>query len=186
MKSLNVLLLASLMVFSLNSCKKGCIDPYAKNYNSKKTKDNGKCEFYSTVTLHSVDVKKIPSKNSNGHLWDAGLDNDTDNDNSFPDLYVWFRAEGGYTFEPTTYQPTVDPLNVNRNFSLNPAISTAEWKNDKGFWVYFEEVDGGGSIFESIDSVLVKPFDKNGTNRFKDTMDVNVGNISFTANMTWE
>ena len=189
MKRLNVLLLAGLMIFSLNSCKKGCIDPYAKNYNSKKKKDNGSCTYYSTVTLHSIDVKKIPSKNSNGHLWDDGLDNDTDNDNSYPDLYVWFKAEGGYSLKPTIYYETIDPLNVNINFTLDPVLSTDEWKNDKGFWVYFEEVDyNNGAFYEPIDSVLVKPFDKNGStdaHRFRDTLQVVDGEIEFTANMSW-
>lgn len=173
-------------MISFNSCKKGCTDPYAKNYNSKKTKDNGSCDYYSTVKLHSVDVKTIPAKNSNGNFWDAGLDNDLDNDQSYPDLYLWYKAEGGYVLEPTTYQPTVDPLDVNKTFSLSPALSLADWKNDKGFWVYFEEVDQGG-LFEPIDSILIKPFDINGSgNRFRDTMDITVGSISITANMSWE
>lgn len=187
MKLYNILFTISLVLFSLNSCKKGCTDPYATNYNSKKTKDNGTCEVYSTVTLHSVDVKKIPEKNANGHLWDAGQDNDLDNDNSYPDLYLWYRAEDGYTFNPSTYQATVDPNNVNENFALDPALSLSGWKNDKGFWVYFEEVDLGGGAFDPIDSILVKPFDFNAnTDRFKDTMDITIGNFEFTANMSWE
>ncbi len=187
MRKLNLSILLGILIISFNSCKKGCIDPYAKNYNSKKTKDNGKCDYYSVVKLHSIDVKTIPSKNSNGHFWDAGLDDDLDNDQSYPDLYLWYKAEGGYSLEPTTYQPTVDPLSVNKNFNLSPALSLTEWKNDKGFWVYFEEVDLSGSSFESIDSILIKPFDKNGSGkRFKDTMDITVGQISITANMSWE
>jgi hypothetical protein len=187
MKIHNVLFTISLVLLTLNSCKKGCTDPYATNYNSKKTKDNGKCEFYSNAILHSVDVKKIPSKNANGHLWDAGQDNDLDNDNTYPDLYLWFKAEGGYTFMPSYYEPTINPNNVNRNFSLDPTLTLSDWKNEKGFWIFFDEADLGASTFEPMDSFLIKPFDKNASyNRFKDTMNVNVGDFEFTVNMSWE
>ncbi|HIP37605.1 MAG TPA: hypothetical protein EYG85_12210 [Crocinitomix sp.] len=188
MKKASVLfILTSVLLISFNSCKKGCTDPYATNYNAKKTKDNGKCEFYSRVILHSVDVLKIPEKNSNGNFWDAGTDGDLDNDNSFPDLYVSFKAEGGYSYEPSTYYPTIDPYNVDRNFDINPAIYTTEWRNNKGFYVYFYEVDLSGSVFDLIDSVQVIPFDINGSgDRFRDTLLITKGAIEFKANMSWE
>jgi hypothetical protein len=189
MKKIILITLSLFTLITFNACKKGCTDPYAKNYNAKKTKDNGKCEVYNRVILHSIDVKTIPEKTSNGYLWDDGHTGDKDNNNSFPELYTYFKAEGGYDYDPQNYYETIDPYNVNISFELNPTISVTDWKNDKGFWVYFYDVDSLGYYLELIDSVKIKPFDLNADDediKFKDTIDVSKNGILFTANMSWE
>lgn len=169
---------------SFNSCKKGCTDPLAHNYNEKKTKDNGTCEVYSSVQLSSIDISTIPEHNSNGVIWDGGNGDDLDNDNTLPDLYVRFKAESGYAYVPTTYMPTILPSNVNKTQYLTP-ISILDWE-DKSFWAYFYEIDLSGSSRELIDSVEIQPYLKGASDSFRDTLEVTKGNITFTANMQWQ
>lgn len=40
-----VMVMAASLVFGAASCKKGCVDPTALNYDSKAKKDNGSCQF---------------------------------------------------------------------------------------------------------------------------------------------
>jgi len=187
MKIYSLIILSLGLIFSFTSCKKGCTDPYATNYKPKKTIDKGNCNVYSHVTLNSILIKKIPALNSDNEYWDNATNNDTDHDGSHPDLYVSFRAEGGYVYEPSTYLPTVDPQNVDWLQKLDIPISVYDWKNDKGFYAFFYEVDGGGTSYILMDSVKIDPFDYEAkNNRFKDTMVVISGQFNFTANMAWE
>ena len=176
-----------LIFIALQSCKKGCIDPYATNYKPKKTVDNGKCDVYTRVTLNSIEINTIPEYNSDNELWDNATNNDFDQDNTHPDLAITYRAESGYSFDPGEYYPTVDPNNVDWLQYLSVPISITDWKNDNGFYVYFYEVDLNGTYYILMDSVFVDPFDYDAKkDRFKDTLEVTKGNIEFTAHMVWE
>lgn len=185
MKKLTLVLpLAIIAMFS--SCKKGCTDPYAYNYNSKKKKDNGSCTVYSNVTLNSIKIETIPALNPDGETWDNATNNDYDQDNTYPDLFVSFSAEGGYDYIPNTYFPDVNPAIVNRTQSLGSPISVTEWQDGNGFWVYFYEADYQGAIKIKMDSVLIEPFEMDASSdRFKDTLMVTKGDISFEARMEW-
>ena len=178
------LLLVIISIMSFGSCKKGCTDPYAENYNPKKEKDNGSCNVYDHVVLNSVRVDKIPEYNELGYAWDAGYGNDLDADNTYPDLFLTFSADNGYSLVPNTYWPTVDPNNVNIEQQLTPTLSLSEW-HEGGFWVYFYEIDYPFEQ-EFIDSVFIDPFDYGAnTNRFKDSLPIIKGNVRFTAFMDW-
>jgi hypothetical protein len=181
--SLIIALLFSVVIF--DSCKKGCTDPYAYNYNANREIDNGSCNIYSHVVLHSVDIQSIPEYNSLGYPWDAGFGDDLDNDNSYPDLYVHFRADSGYSYNSSSWNwYDVDFNNVNVNQDLSVPLSLSAWRTG-GFWVYLEEVDNGW-YKEHIDSIFVDPFDYDATyNRFLDTLVVTKGEIQLTANMEW-
>lgn len=171
-------------LLSFDSCKKGCTNPLAHNYNKKKKKDNGTCKVYSSVKLSSIDISTIPEYNRNGVIWDGGNGNDLDNDNTLPDLYVRFQAESGYAYVPTTFMPTVLPSNVNKTQTLTP-ISISDWE-DKSFWAYFYEIDLSGSARELIDSVEIQPYIEGASKRFRDTVEITKGEITFTANMQWQ
>ena len=185
MKNITLLVLSVCCLFVFDSCKKGCTDPYASNYNANREIDNGSCNIYSHVVLHSVDVHSIPENNSLGYPWDAGFGDDLDNDNTYPDLYLHFKADSGYAYNSSSWTwYDVDFNNVNINQYLSVPLSLYAW-NTGGFWVYFQEVDNGW-YKEDIDSVFVDPFDYDASyNRFKDTMVVTKGEIQITANMEW-
>ena len=184
MKNLILILSISLIVLPFQSCKKGCTDPYAENYNPNREEDNGSCNVYSHVVLNSVTVHTIPVLNALGYGWDAGFGDDLDNDNTYPDLFISFKADNGYSLVPNTYWPTVDPNNVNVYQELSPTLSLSSWQ-EGGFWIYLSEIDFPFEE-ELIDSVFVDPFDYDARyNRFKDTMMVSKGNIQITANMNW-
>jgi len=52
MKKLNYLLILSIFVYGINSCKKkGCMDSNAANYNSEAKKDDGSCVYTPVITL---------------------------------------------------------------------------------------------------------------------------------------
>jgi hypothetical protein len=144
MRIFSIFTILTISFLSLTACKKGCTDPYAINYKKNKTIDNGKCEVYERVTLHSVEIKTINEYNPNGELWDNATNNDFDQDGSHPDIYVSFRAEGGYLYEPTTYLPTANPNNVGWIQYVDVPISVNDWQSEKGFYVHFYEVDGQG------------------------------------------
>ncbi len=171
-------------VFFISSCKKGCTDPYATNYNANKEVDNGNCHVYDHVVLNSVKINSIPELNDLGYAWDSGFGADLDNDNSYPDLFVTFKAENGYSLTPNTYWPTIDPNNVDVTQDLSPSLSLGGWE-EGGFWVYLYEIDYPFEQ-EFIDSVYVDPFDYDASSsRFKDTLDITQGDIQFTAYMQW-
>ncbi len=185
MKNLILTLSISLIVLPFQSCKKGCTDPYASNYNPNREIDNGSCNMYSHVVLHSVDIQSIPEFNSLGYPWDAGFGDDLDNDNTYPDLFIHFRADSGYSYSSSSWNRyDVNFNNTNINQNLIVPLSLTAWRTG-GFWVYIEEVDNGW-YYENIDSVFVDPFDYDASyNRFKDTIVVNKGEIQLTANMEW-
>ena len=184
MKFFYLLPLSFFTLFVFDSCKKGCTDPYAENYNPNREIDNGSCNVYSHVLLNSVNIHTIPELNSIGYAWDAGFGTDLDDDNTYPDLFVSFKADNGYSLIPNTYWPTVDPNNVGVYQELDPVLSLSSWQQG-GFWIYLSEIDFPFEE-ELIDSVFVDPFDYDaGYNRFKDTMMVIKGNIQLTANMNW-
>jgi hypothetical protein len=181
------LVFISVLIVSISSCKKGCTDPYATNYKKKKTVDDGSCEVYSRVTLNSVEIKTVDEYNTDGDLWDNAENNDYDQDASHPDLYVSFKAEGGYLYEPTSYLPTANPNDVGWIQYVDVPISVNDWKDDKGFYVKFYEVDQGGLYYIPMDSIFIDPFDFDAkSDRFKDTLDVVKGDYSITAHMVWE
>lgn len=180
--------LSFFLVLGLNlSCKKGCTDPYAKNYNAKKTIDKGNCNHYSKVTLNSIYISEIPELNQDSEPWDNATNNDLDNDGTHPDLYIEYRAENGYTLEPASYLPTVNPSNVDWLYELEIPLKQENWKDDKGFYVTFYEVDNNGTYEVLMDSILIRPFDYHAKyNRFRDTLELEKNNIKFTAHMKWE
>jgi len=52
MKKLSYLLILSIFVYGINSCKKkGCMDSSAANYNSEAKKDDGSCVYTPVITL---------------------------------------------------------------------------------------------------------------------------------------
>ena len=176
-----------LVLITFLSCKKGCTDPYAKNYKPKKSVDNGKCDVYQRVTLTSIYVSKIKEYDPNGVLWDNSGVDDLDQDNSPPDLAITYRAESGYTFDPNEYYPTVNPNNVDWLQELATPISINDWKNDNVFYVYFWEVDNDGLNYTFMDSLKIDPFDYDAkSNRFKDSLVINENYYNFTAYMEWE
>ncbi len=186
MKKITFTLALLALAFGVDSCKKGCTNPKAYNYNAKKKKDNGSCKLYTSVTLHSIDIATIPARNSHGHLWDDGYDGDLDNDNTKPDLRVTFSAEGGYSDVSSSTFYTVEPSNVNKTKTLTSPLSITDWEN-KIFWAYFYERDGSyySPHYELIDSVEIRPFLDSDSDKFRDTLEISSGSISFTANMAW-
>ena len=182
-----IFILASLAIATgFNSCKKGCTNPKAYNYKKKKKKDNGSCELYKSVTLSSIDIKTVPEYNSNGAFWDSGNGDDLDNDNTRPDLFVKFRVEGGYSDVSNSYYPTINPSNVNKTKTLVSPLVLSEW-DGKVFWAYFYEIDNPTTNphYELMDSVEIRPFLESASDKFRDTLEVSSGDISFTANMQW-
>ncbi len=101
-----------------------------------------------------------------------------------PDLFIKVKAENGYNFIPQHYYPSVSPSAVNKTFYISPELQISNWETD-GFWVYFYEVDLGGSSLETMDSVRIRPYVEGDSKRFKDTLDVSDGAYTFTANMQW-
>ena len=184
MKKYLYLALTATFLVTGNSCKKGCTDPLAHNYQEKKTKDNGSCEVYSSVKFNSVDVASFPKYNSVSTTWDSGYANDLDDDNTLPDLYLTFKAEGGSSYNPVSFFPSVETSATNVSVII-PSMSITDWQT-ASFWVYFYEVDLSGAHEELIDSVEVLPYVSTGDDRFRDTLVVTKGDITFTANMTWQ
>jgi hypothetical protein len=184
MKHYLYIILAGTLILVGNSCKKGCTDPLAHNYQKKKTKDNGSCEIYSSVKLTSVTVASFTEHNYASVIWDGGYGDDMDDDNTLPDLFLSFKADGGSFYEPTSFFPSVSATETNVTKTI-PTLSISDWQTGS-FWVFFYEVDLGGSHLEFIDSVEVNPYVSSDEDRFKDTLVVTKGDIQFTANMQWQ
>ncbi len=178
------LVIVGAMALASNSCKKGCTNPLAHNYQEKKTKDNGSCKVYSSVKLASVNVASFTEHNYASVIWDGGYGDDMDDDNTLPDLFISFKADGGKFYEPESFFPSVSVTETNITKSI-PSLSISDWQTGS-FWVFFYEVDLGGGHLEFIDSVEVQPYVSTDSDRFKDTLVVTKGEIRFTANMVWQ
>jgi hypothetical protein len=148
----------------LLSCKKGCTDPEAYNYNSNRTIDNGSCRYYKTVTLDSVKVNSFAELNNQNQGWDAGFSPDIDNNNTLPDLFLGFRSPTNYVSNnATVLYYDVNPFDVDYTFELNPKLTSSQWINS-GYWIYLYDLEYDNT-FELIDSVFIEPFDYYGSTR---------------------
>ena len=59
-----------LFVFITTSCKKGCTDPLAYNYNAHRSIDNGRCKYHNFVRIDSIRILNISDTDQNGVEWD--------------------------------------------------------------------------------------------------------------------
>ena len=56
MKQIAISIVLSIALLSLHSCKEGCRDPKAMNYDSKATNDNASCLFCNDTTTLQYDL----------------------------------------------------------------------------------------------------------------------------------
>ncbi len=177
------------MTALLFSCKKGCTDPEAYNYNMNRSIDNGSCKYYNTVTLDSVKVNSFAEFNNQSQGWDAGSSADIDNDNTLPDLFLGFKSPNNYiSNNSTVVYYDVNPFDVNYTFELNPKLTSTQWINS-GYWVYLYDIEFDNS-YEPIDSVFLEPFDNYGSSkdeRFQKTISVDKGFnlLNIVAYFSW-
>ena len=189
MKLFNKIFLIIVFLSTFSSCKKGCTDPEAYNYNINRTIDNGSCSYYQTVTLDSVKVNSFAEFNNQNEGWDAGFLPDIDNDNTLPDLSLGFRSPTNYVSNNSTViYDDVNPFDVDYTFELNPKLTSSQWINS-GYWIYLYDIEYDYT-YEIIDSVFLEPFDNYGTfrdARFKRVISVDKGFnlVNLEAYFSW-
>ena len=181
-------LLIGLFLF-ISSCKKGCTDPLAYNYNSNKTIDNGNCNYYDLVYVDSIKIKRFPSVNQLGNTWDGGDSLDIDNDNTFPDIHIKVKTPIGYINEINHWPGSVNPFSCNLLFNCGNSISSNAW-DQAGFTFYIYDYEYNLSL-QLIDSLIISPFNFNGSgrsNRFirKYELDSSSDEIDFTVYFHWD
>ena len=157
------LLLSLILIICFNSCKKGCTDPLAYNYNSNRTIDNGSCRFYDLIYLDSLRLTRFDDANSLGNNWESGDSLDYDNDNSYPDVYIKVKTPSGYLYDPFEYYEDISPFNPDLFIDYNDNISSNNWQ-EEGFVLYIYDYELNSS-FQLMDSVEVMPFNYNGTSK---------------------
>ena len=172
-----------------NSCKKGCTDPLAFNYNSNRTEDNGSCRYYDLVFLDSIRINRISEVDQIGYGWDAGDTLDVDNDFTFPDLYVTVLTPSGYLYNSTSYWSDINPNYCDVLMDFSGQISSSQWEQN-GFIIYLYDYEYDNTI-QFIDSVFVNPYNYNATSksqRFKTSIstDYNIEGIGVDVYFDWK
>lgn len=178
--------LISLLFFS---CRKGCTDPLAYNYNANRTVDNGKCKYYDLVYLDSIKISRINSQNELGNNWDSGDSLDYDNDESNPDVSLKVITPSGYHAFSVNMFTNVNPFYPDIVFDFNNDFASDMWSSN-GFSILIYEFEMDFST-QLIDSVYIKPFDANESrksDRFKKrvVLDYFADSIGLTAFFSWD
>ena len=181
-------LVITIAIFS-TSCKKGCTDPLAYNYNSNRTIDNGSCKVYDLIYLDSIRIDRIRSQNSLGNNWDSGDSLDFDNDDSNPDISLKIVTPSGYHAPSVNMFTNINPYNADVLFDFNDDFASDMWSNG-GYTVYVYDFEMNFST-QLIDSIFIMPFDaieKRRSQRFKKRIvfDYFERGIGLTAYFSWE
>ena len=171
------------------SCRKGCTDPLAYNYNANRTVDNGNCKYYDLVYLDSIKISRINSQNELGNNWDSGDSLDYDNDDSNPDVSLKVITPSGYHAFSVNMFTNVNPFYPDIVFDFNNDFASDMWSSN-GFSILIYEFEMDFST-KLIDSVYIKPFDANESrksDRFKKrvVLDYFADSIGLTAFFSWD
>jgi hypothetical protein len=145
------------------SCKKGCTDPLAYNYNANKTIDKGNCKFYDLVYLDSIKITRVNSQNSLGNNWDAGDSLDFDNDNSNPDISLEIVTPNDYHDFSVNMYTNINPFNPDIIFDFNNDFASDMWASN-GYKIYVYDFEMNFTT-QLIDSVFIMPFNSDGSSR---------------------
>ena len=138
-----------LFVFITTSCKKGCTDPLAYNYNAHRSIDNGRCKYHNHVRIDSIRILNISDTDQNGvewddpfNWWDLTFDVYVGNDLIYmSDLFVVnFSSMGNDVF---------------LDLSDENELKNDEWEND-GYKIVFYDYDDPYVV--PVDSAVINPF----------------------------
>ena len=181
MKRLNYLLILSILLFGINSCKKkGCMDSNAANYNSEAKKDDGSCVYTPVITMNgdasmtiSVGLGYIDpgatAANSDGSEVEVIADTSGVDDSIVGDFSVTYSATNEHGTSTATRAVAVvinqdnwigNDWNITDdcndvNFPLNPNPEIASGANDNQILIndMFNVI--GGTAVCSIDGAAI-------------------------------
>ena len=138
-----------LFVFITTSCKKGCTDPLAYNYNAHRSIDNGRCKYHNFVRIDSIRILNISDTDQNGVEWD--------------DPFNWWDLTFDvYIGNDLIYMSDIFDVNFSMmgndvflDLSDENELKNDEWEND-GYKIVFYDYDDPYVV--SVDSAVINPF----------------------------
>ena len=138
-----------LFVFITISCKKGCTDPLAYNYNAHRSIDNGRCKYHNHVRIDSIRILNISDTDQNGVKWD--------------DPFNWWDLTFDvYVGNDLIYMSDIFDVNfysmgndVFLDLSDENELKNDEWEND-GYKIVFYDYDDPYVV--PVDSAVINPF----------------------------
>ncbi len=138
-----------LFVFITTSCKKGCTDPLAYNYNAHRSVDNGRCKYHNHVTIDSIRIFNISDTDENGVEWDEPF--------SWWDLTFDVYVGSDLLYESDVFNVNFSMLDndVFIDFSDRNGIKNDEWENT-GYRIVFYDYDD--PFLVPVDSAEINPF----------------------------
>ncbi|MCB9224684.1 MAG: hypothetical protein R2780_00165 [Crocinitomicaceae bacterium] len=176
---ISILVIASAI---LTSCKKGCRDAAATNYD-EKAKINDGCVYYSKFQINSVKLVTYPNVNSSAVPWDSG-------DNA--DCYMRIMDSGDQIlFQSDKY----DNVSTEVSWTLNPVITISDLSNY--MWIMIRDYDT--DYIDSGSELIVKAFfpvsdyisfpgtvSEDGTGKYPDIIELNEGGATIQISVTWQ
>lgn len=138
-----------LCVFITTSCKKGCTDPLAYNYNAHRSIDNGRCKYHNHVRIDSIRILNISDTDQNGVEWD--------------DPFNWWDLTFDvYVGNDLIYMSDIFDVNFSSmgndvflDLSDENELKNDEWEND-GYKIVFYDYDDPHVV--PVDSAVINPF----------------------------
>ena len=138
-----------LFVSITTSCKKGCTDPLAYNYNAHRSIDNGRCKYHNFVRIDSIRILNISDTDQNGVEWD--------------DPFNWWDLTFDvYIGNDLIYMSDIFDVNFSMmgndvflDLSDENELKNDEWEND-GYKIVFYDYDDPYVV--PVDSAVINPF----------------------------
>ena len=138
-----------LILFITPSCKKGCTDPLAYNYNAHRSVDNGRCKYHNHVRIDSIHIFNISDTDENGVGWDEPF-------NSWDLTFDVFVGDD-LVFVSDIFDVNFSSMDndVFLNLSDRNGIKNNDWENN-GYKIVFYDYDDPYLV--PIDSAEINPF----------------------------
>ena len=176
-----ILYLVLIFILPLTSCKKGCTDPLAYNYNANRSIDNGRCKYHQYVRLDSVRIYNIKDENDNGLGWDSP--------------FAWWDMTFDVFIDDELVHVLPDIYSVNFSYMSEDvlvdlsdvsALKNYDWESSDYKIVFF---DYDNPNVEIVDSAIINPFYYLGTrqnDRFFDSIRYDQHDLDFRAYFSWD
>ncbi len=158
MKINKILIIAAIASVTINSCKKGCNDPEANNFEEKAKKDDGTCDYTPMITLNgSASVFVRIGENYTELGATAATNNGTSLDVTVDNTAVNTSTAGTYTVTYTaTYEGDIATASRTVTVGVDQDSYVGDWTcaSDCGTTVF--PVDGTRTIVAGTGSTQIQ------------------------------
>jgi hypothetical protein len=180
MRKTFILLLAITFLFALDSCKRGCRDAAATNYDEKARINEG-CIYYQTVQVTAITLLNYPNVNSSANPWDSG-------DN--PDCFIRLVDGTNILYQSDKFDDVTSPV----TWTFSPVLTIDD---EDGFEIQLRDYDtdftDSGSEKMVSDFIYMTNYtsspgtvNKDAMGKYPNMLEINEGGATLQINLNWQ